>query len=72
MVAAKPLHFGPESPDRPRSQRDPRPPSELLRTLGIDGEIVLSTASPDELEAYLDATEPCASSTSPRGTSSFS
>jgi hypothetical protein len=63
MAAAKPLHFGPDSPDRPRAPRDLRTPTARLQALGVDGEIVLSTSSVDELVAYLDATEPCASST---------
>ncbi|MFT3774907.1 MAG: hypothetical protein QM820_56895 [Minicystis sp.] len=60
MVAAHPL------PDAPIAVTDgARTPAQRLRELGLDGEIVLSTSNPDELEAYLDATEParCASST---------
>lgn len=60
MVAAHPL------PQSPVSAADTQgTPTERLRQLGIEGEIVFSGSNPDELEAYLDATEPvrCASST---------
>jgi hypothetical protein len=37
-------------------------PTEQLHALGFDGEIVVSGTA-DEVIAYLDATEPCVSST---------
>lgn len=60
MVAAHPLS------NIPLSAADAdRTPTERLRELGVEGEVVFSSSNPDEIEAYLDATEParCASST---------
>ena len=64
MVAAHPL------PHATCSAADgERTPTERLRQLGAgadgEGEVVFSSSNPDDIEAYLDATEPapCASST---------